>query len=153
MHCPTAGHQEDVLHPLLREKADYIVGKFHRSNLKWDSGKIMEPESFRSLVKTSCAVRPRAASSASTNSRTAPLPPVALAMKFARSNTTDAALAGAAEKPAICHRWQIVNIIAHETDFCQLHSRGNGKFAECRCLITAPLDDMTYVHLLGVAVH
>jgi len=42
MHCPAAGDQEDVLHTLFRNKADHVIGKFHRSNLKWDSGTIME---------------------------------------------------------------------------------------------------------------
>src|ERR1700683_1366561 len=101
VHCASTGHQEDVLHPLLRHKADYVVGKFHRSNLKWDSGKIMERRKLHSLVKTSCPVSPPAASSASINSRTAPLPPGALAIKFARANTTEAAVAGAADRPAI----------------------------------------------------
>src|SRR3984885_3122812 len=64
-------------------------------------GKIIARRKFHSLVKTSWAVRPRAASSASINSRTAPLPPGALAIKFARANTTEAAVAGAADRPAI----------------------------------------------------
>jgi hypothetical protein len=46
VHCTSTRHQEDVLHPLRRHKADYIVGKFHQSNLKWDSGRLLHAESF-----------------------------------------------------------------------------------------------------------
>jgi hypothetical protein len=46
VHCASTGHQEDVLHPLLRHKADYIVGKFHWSNLKRDSGMVIECRNF-----------------------------------------------------------------------------------------------------------
>src|ERR1700688_593109 len=101
VHGAAAGNQKDMLHPLIGDKTDYVVGKLHGSNRKRDLGKVMECRSLHSLVNTSCVVRPRAASSASINSRTAPLPPGALEIKFARAKTSDAAFAGAADNPAI----------------------------------------------------
>src|SRR5215467_5203464 len=101
MHCSATYHQKDVLDALLGDKADYIVGEFHQSNLQKGFGEIIGCRGLQSLKKTSCAVRPRAANNASINSRTAPLPPAALAIKFARANTTDAAFAGAADNPAM----------------------------------------------------
>src|SRR5215467_8272105 len=90
-----------MLDALFGDEPHYVIGELHCLCLRWDSGRSSNARKIQSLVKTSCAVRPRAASSASINSRTAPLPPGALVIKSARANTTDAAFAGAADRPAI----------------------------------------------------
>jgi hypothetical protein len=51
VHCAAAGNQENVLHPLIGDKTDYVVGKLHWFNRKWDPGKIIACRSLQSLVK------------------------------------------------------------------------------------------------------
>jgi hypothetical protein len=46
VHCASSGHQEDMPHPLLRHKADYIIGKFHWSNRNRDPEMVIECRNF-----------------------------------------------------------------------------------------------------------
>src|SRR5579864_3506655 len=83
MHGASARHQEDVLDSLVGDEADHIVRKLH---------------GFTECARTPAAF---ACKTASTSSRTAPLPPFLRATKAASMRTAGTASAGAAGSPTI----------------------------------------------------
>jgi hypothetical protein len=46
VHRPTADYKKHVLYTLLGDKADYIIGKLHWSNLKWERERSLNAEAF-----------------------------------------------------------------------------------------------------------
>ncbi len=116
VHGAAAGDQEDVLHTLIGDKTNNVVGKLHGSNRKWDSGSIIA--CWKSSLPAEDFLRGETTRGEQRVNQFAhcPVPSSGFGNKVRARQYHRCRIGGSGRQTGNCHGREIVNVVTHKAD-------------------------------------